>query len=335
MQNKDTNSRIRLLKVLEILKQTDEDHRLTIPDIQEKLKKSDILSERKAIAKDIASLEEAGYPILRPSGNRQDGFAMLDPLFEEYQWKILADSVAAARFLTLTDSKHLIEQILKATTVNGRNLIKDTTKINRDYKSEDFKNKYKISTIFTSIIKKRQITFKYKESDGLNAKLKNKIYTVSPYALILWHEEYYLIAAGKNHDNPIHYRIERMVNIKPTHIPTRPMDEIEGLTNEKHKEDIQGYIRRTNDLWGGTQLIKLKLACPKEMQSYLRRQFGKSIIFTHNKTTDLYETAVQVYDNDGLYYTLARYGNNIRLIAPKQVKERYITFLKNILSHYE
>lgn len=39
MQNKDTNSRIRLLKVLEILKQTDEDHRLTIPDIQEKLKK--------------------------------------------------------------------------------------------------------------------------------------------------------------------------------------------------------------------------------------------------------------------------------------------------------
>ena len=54
MQNKDTNSRIRLLKVLEILKQTDEDHRLTIPDIQEKLKKSDILSERKAIAKDLS-----------------------------------------------------------------------------------------------------------------------------------------------------------------------------------------------------------------------------------------------------------------------------------------
>lgn len=329
------DSRIRLLEVLEILKHTDEDHRKTIPQIVGELKKKGISAERKAVAKDIDSIEEVGFSILRPAGNHLDGYAMTDQNIENYEWKILADSVNAARFLTESDSRALIRKIIKEATENGRELIKKTTPLHTMYKSKDTRNKYKIAQIFRAISLQKKISFRYRESDDVSAPAKKKNYEVSGYALVLWHEEYYLIAATDTHDNPIHFRVERMMNISISTKPVRPMKEIEGLTNEKNKEDIPGYISRTNGMWGGTELIQLELSFPKSMKSYITRQFGGTLDLCYNEHEALYHAWVTVYDNPGLYQTLSRYGTHLRIVAPTAVKNRYISYIKNILALYE
>lgn len=329
------NSRLRLLFIHDFLKNTDEDHRISTPEIIAKLKKQGIDSERKTVIKDINSLEEYGESILRPSGNHLNGYALLEPLFENYEWKILADTVAAAHFLTNSDSKQLIEKIKKLATPNGRILIDKTTLINDIYKSEDFRNKYKLSQIFNSIIKQKQITFNYRIGENPEAPIKKKTYQVSSYALILWHEEYYLIAACKNHDTPTHFRVERMTSIHPTDENARPIEEIQGLTNKKKHPAILDYINKTNGLWGATQIIRLKLSCKKEIKSYLIRQFGKHLTFIPSEKDGVLITEVDVYDNNGLYYTLARYGNNIHVISPEPVRQKYISFIQNILKEYE
>ena len=78
-----TSTKLKLLRILEILQTTDEDHPLTAKEIGEKLKLYSIEAERKSICRDINLLKDnTQYDIELCTDNKQ-GYYMASRLFED------------------------------------------------------------------------------------------------------------------------------------------------------------------------------------------------------------------------------------------------------------
>ena len=121
----ETN-KLKILYVLDIMRKTDEQHPMNISQIAEKLwSVYGLKSERKSINRDLQTLEDAGYSIVKCE-NHNLGWYMVDQDFEDHELKMLADAVASAKFMTLEDSRALIKKIKNIATREGEKLI-DTT----------------------------------------------------------------------------------------------------------------------------------------------------------------------------------------------------------------
>lgn len=98
------DTKLKLLRILEIIRETDEQSPLTAVQIGEKLRAYGIDAERKSICRDIGTLVEAGYDIVR-CGDNKLGYYMASRTFEDWELKILIDAVNSAKFLTESDKK--------------------------------------------------------------------------------------------------------------------------------------------------------------------------------------------------------------------------------------
>ena len=102
---------LKILLVLDILKRTDEYHPINSTQIIEALEKQGLKAERKTIGKYIQVIrDEMGYDIVL-CDNKNLGWYMCDQEFEDYELKMLADSVASAKFLSVDNSRKLIKKI--------------------------------------------------------------------------------------------------------------------------------------------------------------------------------------------------------------------------------
>ena len=104
----------KLLVLLEILiRETDEKHPLSVPQLVEKLKERGVEAERKSVYGDLATLNDlpgAPFEIVQLRG-RGGGYYMTDALFELAELKLLVDAVYASKFITARKSKTLIDKL--------------------------------------------------------------------------------------------------------------------------------------------------------------------------------------------------------------------------------
>ena len=213
------NDKLRLLAVLKIMQRTDEDHPLTKNQIMNKVVEQGIeVSNIKTIAADLATLKDAGYDIVT---NYSGSFMTDGQIFQNYELKILADNIANARYLPLEESEFIIERLREMATESGDEMIAATTIMDPKMKSKDITMKYKLDTLFRCIQKKKKVKFWYKKPGGE----RTVHYEVSPYALSLYEEEYYLtaaFAAGKSYSNtPFSFKVSRMERVEETDEPAR------------------------------------------------------------------------------------------------------------------
>src|SRR5699024_1983527 len=89
-QEKQKRKLLALVRIFE--SETDETHRLTVPQLAEKLEAQGIPCERKSIYTDIDALREMGYEILLQRG-RGGGYWLAHRTFELAELKLLVDAV--------------------------------------------------------------------------------------------------------------------------------------------------------------------------------------------------------------------------------------------------
>ena len=323
------NDKRRLLAVLEIMKRTDEEHPLTKNQIMDKVVEQGIeVNNLKTIAADLAALKELDYDIVTDySGSYMVG----GQLFENYELKILADNIANARYLTEQHSQELIDRIKKLASESGEELIVATTVMDPKLKSSDGKMKYKLDTLFRCIQKKKKVQFSYKKPGASRAQL----YTVNPYALTIYEDEYYLTAAfdsGKGYsDIPFNFKVQRMTKVEETELPVRNISEIKILADGLGFADIQSYRRLMKNMWSGAKArevvlkVQLHLADSKLVLSADRVKENEEISLT---------IFTKVIINTGFYQTLARYGNGVEIIQPEEARQGYVEYLKSVLQVY-
>ena len=96
---KEAFSKIKLLKIWEILKQdSDENNPLTTNQIIDKLAASGIVCDRRTLYQDIAALNSYGYEVVCRKGQHSNCYYVLDRNFDVPELRILIDAVQAASF---------------------------------------------------------------------------------------------------------------------------------------------------------------------------------------------------------------------------------------------
>lgn len=90
--------------------ETDENHRLTVPQLAEKLTAQGIPCERKSIYTDIEALRQMGYDILLQRG-RGGGYWLAHRTFELAELKLLVDAVQSCRFIPQDKTGNLIAKL--------------------------------------------------------------------------------------------------------------------------------------------------------------------------------------------------------------------------------
>ena len=325
-------TKIRLLRMLEIFRETDEDHPYTAHQLKEKLMLYGIEAERKAILRDVAALQECGHEILLHADNKR-GYYLAAREFEDWELKVLMDAAVGASFLTEENSKKLADKLCALSSKEGQKTLKGATPILSDVKNGSPTTKNAIDLILTAIRRKRMISFQYLYTDeNLEKKLSydGMRYSVSPYALIWRQDKYYLIGSHKKYQTLSYYRLDRIRNADITEESTLPKEEILGQNADWKLRD---YINRNLFNYSGDE-TRVKLAVDRNMMWVIEDAFGEQYeVVSVNETKAI--VSVTVSDGWGLNAWLLQHGDSIQVLEPQTVRNQVIALLNQIQKRYE
>ncbi len=253
-------SKIKLLRVLEIMRQTDEDHPVPVNQIIKKLKLYGIEAERKSVMRDIYALRDCGYDILLHSDNKR-GFFMASREFEDWELKVLMDAAASSGFLTEKNRKALIKKICSLASADSQKVLKSVTPLISSKQPGDPATKNNIDVTLKAISKHQKIGFRYTYTGtDLKKHLRHDgmEYTVSPYSVVRRQDRYYLIGNYEKYDTLSYFRLERMSGTEILNEPALPPEELLG---NGAKTRIADFVERNiYNFSGKTTFIRLTLS---------------------------------------------------------------------------
>lgn len=324
-------NKLKLLRVLDIIKETDEMHPITARQIVEKLKLYGIETERKSVLRDIATLTEYGYDIL-PCEDNKRGVYLASRDFEDWELKVLTDAVLSAKFLTDSNTQGLLEKISSFASADSRKTLKCVTPVSSTIKIGDPTTKNHIDVILKAVRLKKKVAFRYTYTgDDMEKhyKYEGHMYPVSPYSLIWRQDKYYLIGNYGSYKTLSYYRLDRIRELEIIDEPIMPLEELLGSNAELR---LKEFVEKNIYNYGGKQ-IHLVLRVKASMIDTLIDTFGPDIhIF--NEPEDYIRATVTASDGRGIIYWLLQYGENVEVIEPASIREEIKTKLETICKKY-
>ncbi len=220
-----------ILRILEILTEySDSEHKLRQGDIIRLLQlQYGIECERKAVARNIEFLQDAGYDIVAD----KSGVYLAERKFETGELRLLIDSVLSNRNVCKAHTKELVAKLAKEGGKYFKNYTKHVINLDDWQKQENKEYFYNIELLCEAIEKKKQVSFYY-NSYGLDKKLyrrSNEKRLVNPYQLLLKNGFYYLVCNYDRHDNGVYCRVNRITEIEILETPVKPFTKVKEFEN--------------------------------------------------------------------------------------------------------
>jgi hypothetical protein len=116
-----TETKEKLIRVLQLMQTTDEKTPMNATQIVEKLSTEYELEgvNRKSIYRDIALLQDCGYDIVQTEDKRS-GWYMNTHAFADWRIKIMMDAVQQAKCISINEAMQIRENLLNLTSKRGR-----------------------------------------------------------------------------------------------------------------------------------------------------------------------------------------------------------------------
>lgn len=240
IMGKENFSKIKLLKIWEILKQeSDENRPLTTGQIIKRLADSGITCDRRTLYADIATLNSFGYEVVTQKGQHSNSYYIVDRSFDIPELRILIDAVQAASFISPKKTEELTGKIAALggsyrADILKKNIVEfNTTKHNNEHIY------YSVNAIEDAILSGKKIKFQYfdlTENQERKFRKNGEKYLVNPVAMVFSNDNYYLIGYHDNHDGVTTYRIDRMLNAEISEESINDKAKPIGLNVSKHRK---------------------------------------------------------------------------------------------------
>ncbi len=220
-----------ILRILEILTEySDSEHKLRQGEIISLLNVLyGIECERKAVARNIEFLQQAGYDIVSDG----TGAYLAERKFEAGELRLLIDGVLANRNICKTHTKDLIAKLTKEGGKYFKSYAKHVVNLDDWQKDESRDFFYNIELLSEAIEKKVKVEFFY-NSYGADKKLharRAEKSLANPYGLFLKNGHYYLVCNFDKYGNHSYCRIDKITDIALTEEPVKPLAEVQGFEN--------------------------------------------------------------------------------------------------------
>lgn len=326
---KSRNQKLKLLCLKDILENyTDDNNKLSTNEIIEKLSEYGISAERKSIYDDIECLKYYGLDIIteKTDSNR---YYIGERTFELPELKLLVDSVQSSKFLTVKKSASLIKKLESLCSKNQGASLQRQVFVSNRVKNMNESIYRTIDEIHNAISENVKISFKYLtySIDSVQVFRKNgERYTISPYALLLEEQNYYLLGYDSENGMFKHFRADKIVDI-------RMLNENRDGENEFKKIDLGKYSKKFFSMFGGEEQ-KIKLKVDADLLGVIIDRFGKNV-FISNKSADFFEVVVDIAVSPQFYGWITSFSGKINIISPDTVVNDFKKHLDKISSFYK
>ncbi|MCR5092923.1 MAG: WYL domain-containing protein [Lachnospiraceae bacterium] len=315
---KGSNQKLKLYYLSRImLEKTDDDHAITLSEIQKYLEAYDVTANRKSLYDDMEALRVLGIDVIGNKEGRNYTYHVGKKQFDLAELKLLVDAIQSSKFITEKKSNELIKKITSLASDYEAEQLKRQVVVQGRIKSMNESVYYIIDYIHSAISQNKKIRFEYFKWN-IEKKLerrKDKIYEVSPWALMWDNENYYLVAYDPEEDIIKHYRVDKMRNIEVS----RDRREGRELFN---KLDIASYTRKNFNMVGGEE-TNVKLEFNNGLVGVMIDRFGKDITIRPAKKEGWSVTTVSVAISDQFFGWVFSFGKWMKIVSPKKVVESF------------
>ena len=318
----------KLLILLELFRQkTDQDHKLTVPQIVEYLQAQGMAAERKSVYSDILALREAGYDIEQQRGPG-GGYYLAQRQFQMPELKLLVDAVQASRFITQKKSAELIGKLESlASEYEARQMQRQVVVTGR-VKTMNESIYYSVDALHAGISADRQVSFLYskwtleKEKQPRHGGAR---YVVSPWALVWDSDNYYLVAYQQG-QGIRHYRVDKMSRIQlEEELPRQGREEFEHI-------DLAGYTKGLFGMFGG-KTENVRLRCKNELVDAMLDRFGADVTLIARRP-ETFELYVQAVLSPQFYGWVCGFDGDVEVLEPPAARRQLAQLAGTLAGQY-
>ena len=314
---KSPNQKTKLLHLARmLLRQTDEDHPLTVAQIIEALAREDIKAERKSIYDDLEALRLFGLDVQCRKG-KTPGWFIGSREFELPELKLLMDAVQSSRFITQKKSDALIRKLESLASIHQAGQLQRQVYVSGRIKVMNESIYYNVDKLHTAIAAQKAITFKYFDYDIARQKVfrrEGKRYVVSPYGLIWNNENYYLVAFDHANRDMRHYRVDKMTEIAVTCLSREGKEQYPDF-------QLAQYGQKHFGMYSGPEW-KVTLRGRRDKAGLVWDRFGQDIILVPDGE-DHFTVTLPVVISPQFFGWLMGLDGSLTLTAPREAVQAY------------
>lgn len=322
---KSANQKLKLLILKDyLLRNSDEKHPVTIPQIIEELGRYDIKAERKSLYDDLEALRVYGLDIVQSRGNYYVG----QRNFETPELKLLVDSIQSSKFITEKKTMSLIKKLEELASMYDAQLLERQVYVRNRVKSMNESVYYNVDSIADAINQDRAIRFKYFEytvTKERRIRRNGDWYVVSPFALMWDDENYYMVAWDADAGSLKHYRVDKMLEI------TALKDARKG--KEAFAEvDMAAYAKKTFGMFTG-QDRSVRLRFKNILAGAVFDRFGRDVMLIPDGE-DHFVVTLDVAVSPQFYSWVFGFGTDVEILSPDDIRERAADLAQQIADQY-
>ncbi len=327
---KGTNQKLKLYYLSRIMTQkTDDDHMLTMPEIQRALEAYGVTADRKSLYDDIEALRVLGIDVVGEKVGRGYYYHVGSKQFEIAELKLLVDAIQSSKFITEKKSNELIKKITGLASEYEAAQLKRQVVVQGRVKTMNESIYYCVDDIHRAIAENRQISFEYMKWNTKKEleRRHEEPYVVSPWALTWGDENYYLIAYDKEADLIKHFRVDKIKSIEV-------LDERRDGKDRFKEFDLAKYANMNFGMFGGEN-IRVSLEFANELAGVFIDRFGRDILIRPASREGWSETSVSVALSNQFLGWLFALGDAVLITGLGEVVEKYKKELKERLDKYK
>ena len=318
------------LKLLEIqdllLRETDDEHHLTVQEIIDHLAAKGMKSERKSIYLYMELLEAYGMDIINDK-EQQNRYHVGNRLFQLAELKLLVDAVKFAKFITAEKSSELITKLKSLTSVHEAERLERNDWIYNRLKSKNNAVYLNVDAIHEAILKQRRIRFKYFDYDldkEIVFRKQGEFYKAIPVFLCWDDEKYYVIVYHESHKDYTVYRLDKMREVSMMKIKHEHQADLEA---------IEHYCAGLFHMYTGNQQ-RVTLNFHESLVNVVFDRFGLDVKI-HKQNNGWFTITENITVSPTFFAWIVQFGDKAMIQSPGSTRNELIELCQKSLRQYE
>lgn len=312
-----------------LLRNSDENHPVSVAQLIAELDSHGISAERKSIYDDIESLREFGLDVIQTGTGKSNGYYVASREFELPELKLLVDSVQSSKFITYKKTMTLIKKIENLASVYEAQLLSRQVYVKNRIKTMNESIYYNVDEIHRGIAANRKIRFHYFEYTVQKERRFRKDgawYVMSPYALSWDDENYYLVGFDSEAGIIKHFRVDKMTDIDTT-------DEMRDGQEIYAALDMGVYARKTFGMFTGEEL-SVQLRFENDLVGAVIDRLGRDVMLIPDGNFH-FTVRTDVIVSPQFFAWVLGFGSKARILGPESVVEKMREHIKQVAALYE
>ena len=326
---KGTNQKYKLIYIIKyLLENTDENHKVTMPQILAYLEANEITAERKSIYDDIDAIQELGIDVQKEKVGRNFYYYVVDRDFEMAELKLLVDAIQSSKFITEKKSQELIKKLGTLVSVHEAKQLKRQVYVAGRAKAINENIFYNVDAIHNAIEENKKVRFQYFQwntKKEMELRKNGDWYEVSPWALMWEDENYYLVAFDRIAGKMKHYRVDKMLKMSCMDSEREGRDLFE-------KSNVSEYTKKNFGMFAGEEET-VKLEVHNGLVGVILDRFGTDTMIIP-ADEDHFRVNVRVSVSNQFFGWVFGLGDGIKILGPENVKKKMKEEIEKIQKFY-